>query len=433
MGKSANGKWQMANRKPRNAQHATRFTHHALRITFCSLFILLTGCGNDVANGPIMASGFIEGEEVVVAPETSGRIAEVLVDRGDAVRTGDVLVRLDDAVLQSQRLGAEAGLAAARADLAWVLAGARPEEVAAARAALAQAQAQRDGAAQAVINARQAITNPLSLDAEIDAARTQVHLAAQNVELAKANLAETELKRNVYADQGGDVERSWDLQVQASQAALAQAQAELEGAQRYLEALLAMRAEPRTLEAQLHVAEAQYRLAEAQVAAAQAALDELEAGPTEEQVAMREGQVRQAEAAVRLVDAQVAQLTLTAPLDGVVATRSGQAGETATAGAPLMTLANLDEVTLVVYIAENRIGQVKVGQEVEVRVDSFPERVFVGHVANIAGEAEFTPRNVQTQEERVNLVFAVKVRIPNPDYALKPGMPADATIAALLP
>jgi multidrug resistance efflux pump len=260
-----------------------------------------------------------------------------------------------------------------------------------------------------------------------------VHLAAQNVELAEANLAETELKRNVYADQGGDVERSWDLQVQAARAALVQAQAELEGAQRYLDALLAMCTEPLTLEAQLHVAEAQHRLAEAQVAAAQAALDELEAGPTVEQIAIAQAQVRQAEAAVRLVDAQVAQLTLTAPLDGVVATRSGQAGETATAGAPLMTIANLDEVTLVVYIAENRIGQVKVGQEVEVRVDSFPERVFVGHVANIAGEAEFTPRNVQTQEERVNLVFAVKVRIPNPDYALKPGMPADATIAAPLP
>jgi len=93
-----------------------------------------------------------------------------------------------------------------------------------------------------------------------------------------------------------------------------------------------------------------------------------------------------------------------------------------------LTIANLDEVTLVIYIPENRIGQVRLGQEAQVQVDSFPERVFVGHVSSIAGEAEFTPRNVQTQEERVNLVFAVKVRIPNPDYALKPGMPADATI-----
>ncbi|MFQ6102319.1 MAG: HlyD family secretion protein [Anaerolineae bacterium] len=107
-------------------------------------------------------------------------------------------------------------------------------------------------------------------------------------------------------------------------------------------------------------------------------------------------------------------------MDGLVTTRSGRTGETATAGAPLLTIANLDEVTLVIYIPENRIGQVQ--------VDSFPERVFAGEVASIAGEAEFTPRNVQTQEERVNLVFAVKVRILNPNRDLKPGMPADATI-----
>jgi multidrug resistance efflux pump len=91
-------------------------------------------------------------------------------------------------------------------------------------------------------------------------------------------------------------------------------------------------------------------------------------------------------------------------------------------------LANLDEVTLVIYIPENRIGQIQIGQPVEVSVDSFPGEVFTGRVATIAGEAEFTPRNVQTQEERVNLVFAVKVVIPNPDYALKPGMPADVVI-----
>ena len=397
-------------------------------ICHLTFVILLVSCGGNTANGAIVASGFIEGEEVVVAPETSGRIAEMLVDRGDAVQAGDTLVRLDGAVLQNQRSEAEAGLAAARANLDRVLVGPRSEEIAVARAALAQAEAGRDGAAQAVISAQDAISNPLSLDAEITAARTQVHLAEQNVEMAEADLAETELKHNVYAKQGGDVERTWDLQLQAAQAALAQAQAELEGTQNYLNVLWSMRSNPLILEAQLHSAEIQRRLAEAQVDAAQAALDELEAGPTQEQIAIAEAQVRQAEAAVGLVDAQIAQLTLSAPIGGIVTGRSGQTGETATMGAPLLTIANLDEVTLVIYIPEHRIGQVRLGQEVDVRVDSFPERVFLGHVSSIAGEAEFTPRNVQTQEERVNLVFAVKVRIPNPDYALKAGMPADATI-----
>jgi HlyD family secretion protein len=393
--------------------------------------LILDGCNNNEANDTIVASGFIEGTEVTIASESSGRIAEMLVDRGDEVRKGDVLVRLDDAVLQSQRLEAEAGLAAAQANLDRVTAGARPEEIAAARAALAQAEAEQDGAAQAVVHAQEVISNPLSLDAEVDAARTQVRLGEQDVEMAQADLAEMELWHGLHVGEGGDSERAWDLQLQAAQDALAQAQAKLTGDRRYLDGLLAIRANPLELEAQLHTALTQADLAEAQVKAAQAALDELVAGPTDEEVAIAEAQVRQAEAAVRLVDAQIAQLTLTAPMDGIVTSRSAQVGETTTAGSPLLTIANLDEVTLVIYVPETRVGQVKLGKEVEVKVDSYPDRVFEGRVVYIAGEAEFTPRNVQTQEERVNLVFAVKVSIPNPDLRLKPGMPADATIESL--
>jgi HlyD family secretion protein len=373
------------------------------------LALFLASCGNGQDDGTIVASGFIEGEEVIIASEVSGHIAEMLVDRGDAVTATMVLVRLDDAVLQSQRLEAEAGLAAAQANLARVTAGARPEAIAAAQAALAQAEAERDGAAQAVVLAQEVISNPLSLDAEIDAARMQVRLAEQGVEMARADLAETELWHGLHIGDGGDSERVWDLQLQAS-------------------ALLDIRSNPLELEAQLHAAEVTYDLAEAKVAAAQATLAELEAGPTEEEVLIAEAQVRQAEAAVRLMDAQIAQLTLTAPLDGIVTSRSARVGETATAGSPLLTIANLDEVTLVIYVPETRVGQVKLGEEVEVKVDSYPDRVFTGRVVYIAGEAEFTPRNVQTQDERVNLVFAVKVSIPNFDQKLKPGMPADATI-----
>jgi HlyD family secretion protein len=94
----------------------------------------------------------------------------------------------------------------------------------------------------------------------------------------------------------------------------------------------------------------------------------------------------------------------------------------------MLTLGDLDEVTLTVYVPEDQLGQVNIGQDVEVQVDSYPDRLFMGTVVAIADEAEFTPRNVQTKEERVNMVFAVDVRIPNPDHELKPGVPADATI-----
>ncbi len=393
-----------------------------------ALVLLLLGCASETVNGTITASGFIEGREVSVASQVSGRIVVMHVSRGDEVQAGDVLVRLDDAVFQSQRLEVESGVAAAEANLARVMAGARPAEISAAAAALAQAEARLEGANLAVVNARDVVSKPLELEMEIAAARTQVALAEQGVEMAEASLAETRLKWNVYKDRGGDEKRTWDLQVQASEAALQEAEAELNGARRYLSVLIEMRNNPLTLQSQLHGAEAQARLAEAQVDAAQASLDEAEAGASAEEIAVAEAQLRQAEAALRLIDAQIDQLTLEAPMDGVVTSQASKAGETASAGMPLLTIANLDKVDLVIYIPVTQIGRVKLGQMVEVQVDSFPDRVFMGEVVNIASEAEFTPRNVQTQEERVNLVFAVKVRLSNEDHALKPGMPADATV-----
>ncbi len=140
-------------------------------------------------------------------------------------------------------------------------------------------------------------------------------------------------------------------------------------------------------------------------------------------------QLRMASLAERqLLELQLDKLTLRSPLDGLVARRSLRVGEVASPGTTVMAVARQDPVELTLFVPEARIGQVKVGQKVEVRVDSFPGEVFPGEVTFISTRAEFTPRNVQTQKDRLNLVFAVKVRIANPDLRLKPGMPADATI-----
>lgn len=382
------------------------------------LLCLLVACsGNGVgeSGSPLTATGFIEGMEVRIAPEVGGRIAEILVDEGDEVVPGQVLVRLDDALWRTKRLEAEAAVAAAEANLARLRAGARPAEIAAAKAALQQAEAEREGAQRALENARRALANPQDLELQIAEARTQVRLAEQEVERAKADLANAE---GLY---GPD-----DFRTRAARAALEAAQAKLDGAQQYLEVLTATRNRPLTLLAEVHAAEARLKAAEAGVEAAKASLEAVEAGPTPEEIALAEAQLHQARAALALVDAQGTQLTLLSPITGTVATRSAHAGETAAPGVPILTLTNLETVTLVLYVPEDRIGQVQVGQQVTVTVDSFPGRVFVGRVATIGTKAEFTPRNVQTREERVNLVFAVKVVIPNPDRALKPGMPADA-------
>ena len=145
----------------------------------------------------------------------------------------------------------------------------------------------------------------------------------------------------------------------------------------------------------------------------------------EAQVSQAEAMLATAGAALKALDIELGRTQLLAPSGGVILERMVHEGELAVPGAALFTLADLDEVALTVYVPEAELGQVALGQEVEVNVDAYDE-LFPGQVSHIASEAEFTPKNVQTQEERVHMVFGVKIRLENPEHLLKPGMPADA-------
>ncbi|HLZ28687.1 MAG TPA: HlyD family efflux transporter periplasmic adaptor subunit [Chloroflexota bacterium] len=129
----------------------------------------------------------------------------------------------------------------------------------------------------------------------------------------------------------------------------------------------------------------------------------------------------------QLIQAQVSRLELRAPLSGVVQKRLVHKGEVVAAGTPILTVADPTDLKLTLYVLEAEMGRVFVGQTVGVHADAFPDRTFAGRVQTLATRAEFTPRNVQTQKDRQNLVFAVTVRVPNPDGALKAGLPVDAT------
>ncbi len=129
----------------------------------------------------------------------------------------------------------------------------------------------------------------------------------------------------------------------------------------------------------------------------------------------------------QLVQAQMSRLELRAPLGGVVQKRIAHKGEFVGPGTAILTIADPTDLKLTLYVLEAELGNVSVGQSVSLHADSFPERVFSGRVRTIATRAEFTPRNVQTQKDRQNLVFGVTVRVPNPDGALKAGLPVDAT------
>lgn len=218
--------------------------------------------------------------------------------------------------------------------------------------------------------------------------------------------------------------------VDAAQAQLAQAEAGVDAAKANVDTA---QAGVEAAQAAVIIAQAGTDAAQAQLDQAQASFNLLKAGARREEISLLEANVAQAEAALagakaalKVLDVQLERMTLTAPVGGIVTERLVHVGELASPGAPLLTLANLDEVTLTVYVPEADLGRVSLGQTVEVTVDAYKD-VFIGQVSHIASRAEFTPKNVQTQEERVHMVFAVKIRLDNPDHRLKPGMPADAT------
>jgi multidrug resistance efflux pump len=183
-----------------------------------------------------------------------------------------------------------------------------------------------------------------------------------------------------------------------------------------------------TADVQVSTALGQLSLAEAATQVAQAELDLAAAGPRPEAVAVAQAQVQQAQTARDLLLVQDGKYAIASPIAGVVTARSIDPGEAALAGVPLLQVADLGQVTLTVYVPEPRIGLVQVGQPVQVRVDAYPGQVFHGTVRHISPRAEFTPKTIQTPEERVQTVFGVEILLENPDGALKPGMPADAEI-----
>lgn len=403
-----------------------------------TLLVVAVGCSGQLVgspSSPLTASGVIEAREVSITAEVGGRIVDILAHEGDEVEEGAILVRLDTALLEAEIGRVQATVALAQANLAQVKAGAREEEIRAAQAALEKAIAAQEGARRAWEDAELALENPQELNLQIAEAETQLALAEHQLSQAQAQLATVQIMRDKYerdgSAEGQALYETYGYQVSAAEAALAAAQEKLAGAQKNLENLLALKENPISLRTQVHAAQARYEVAAAVAEVAQAALASLKAGATLEEIAAAQAQVEQAEAALELLEVRLEKMTLKAPLSGLVTSRSVQIGETASPGAILLTLADLDQVELTVFIPENRLGEIRLGQGVTVEVDSFPGKGYQGEVVYISSEAEFTPRNVQTKEERVNTVFAIKVRLPNPEHELKPSMPADATFEQL--
>lgn len=170
-------------------------------------------------------------------------------------------------------------------------------------------------------------------------------------------------------------------------------------------------------------------VARAQRAKAAEQLQLMQRGYRAEQVEAARAQVAQAEATLAAADAGLDDMTIEAPFGGIVTLRHREPGESVTAGAPVLTLMDPEDRWVRIYVREDRIGAVPLGAPATIKSDTFPDKTYAGEVVFVASEAEFTPKNVQTSEERVRLVYAVKVRITDdPAHELKPGMPADVSL-----
>ena len=175
-------------------------------------------------------------------------------------------------------------------------------------------------------------------------------------------------------------------------------------------------------------AEARLAIAQAQHSQAAEVLKKVRTIARPEEIRSADARLAQAQAAADLLRRTILDGTISAPADGIITQRLAQPGEFVVPGSGLLILSRLDNVHVMIYLTALELGRVRLGDAAEVWIDSFPDRPFPGRVTFISPEAEFTPKNVQTKEDRVKLVFSVKVEIPNPEGLLKPGLPADAAI-----
>ncbi len=175
-------------------------------------------------------------------------------------------------------------------------------------------------------------------------------------------------------------------------------------------------------------ATAKFELAQAQLKSAKDNLAKLKNFARPEEIQQAVANLDRQAAAVKILKKSINDSYVQSPINGVIVDKFFEKGETVTQMSSLFKVSDLRTVDLIIYVSEEELGKVKLGQEADVSVDAFPDKSYSGKVIYISPEAEFTPKNIQTKDERTKLVFAVKIRIDNPEYELKPGMPADAAV-----
>jgi len=296
------------------------------------------------AESEMKLSGNIEAHESLVSFKVTGRIVELPVEEGQALKAGQLIARLDNDDYRQQVAMDEAALHVRTRQLDLALAGSRQQEI--------------DAAKHSVDDARADLKQKEQDFERYDALYKRDEIPAQTRDQAQTNVTR----------------------------------------------------------------------AKATLARLEQIYNELVEGTRQEEIAVDRANVSQASQNLGMSRIKLSYTTLTAPFDGVILVRQAELGEVTQLGTPVVTLADLDHIWVRVYVPETDLGRVHWGQDVTVRTDTFPGKNYHGKVSFISSEAEFTPKSVQTEKQRVTLVYRVKVDVDNPAHELKPGMPADVYV-----
>lgn len=369
--------------------------------------VLRSGWFTRENNNRLDVSGNLELTEVDISFKVPGKLVELNVDEGSWVKKGMVIARIDRDQVERQRTRDQAGLfsaesqfsqtetsiqwqrqtlesdvalrkaelAAAQAQLDQLLAGSRPQEIQQARAAVNDAEAQHDQAKADWDRAQDLIKNDDISKQQYDQYRTRLESTAATLMQAREKLALV-------------VEGPRKEDIEAARAQVARAQAAVQ------------------------VSEA----------------NRLELKRREEDLVAHRAEVERARAQMAITQTQINDTVVTAPIDGVVLVKSAEVGEVLAAGTTVVTIGDIDHPWLRAYVNETDLGRVKLGQAAKLTTDSYPGKTYPGRISFIASEAEFTPKQIQTREERVKLVYRVKIDVDNHSHDLKSNMPVDADI-----
>jgi HlyD family secretion protein len=364
------------------------------------------GMGSEQA-GRIVVSGNIELTEVNIAFKTAGRLTERTVDEGDGVKKGQVIARLDRDQLLAAREREVAGLESAQSQLAQ-----SETSLAWEKATLAADIEQRradlgsNAARLAELNNGARPQEKLDARAAVEAAQSELDRAKKDWDRSQTLFKDDDIS----AAQFDQYRNRWE----SAQAAVKSA------TEREALVLAGPRAEViKAQEGQVERARAAVKMAEANA---------LEMKRREQDLGTRRAEIARSTASVALIDSQLADTIVASPVDGVVLVKAADVGEVLAPGTTVVTVGDIDHPWLRGYVNETDLGKIKLGAKAKVTTDSYPGKVYQGRVTFISSEAEFTPKQIQTEQERVKLVYRIKIEMDNPRRELKSNMPADAEI-----